>query len=51
MGAFVQHVALVSDSAAVSFDQISTVSAALQKQAHTSAARARSLREYAKKLK
>jgi hypothetical protein len=32
MGAFVQHVALVSESAAVSFDQISTVSAALQKQ-------------------
>jgi hypothetical protein len=32
MGAFVQHVALVSESASVTFDQISTVSAALNKQ-------------------
>jgi hypothetical protein len=32
MGAFVQHVALVSESAVVTFDQLSTVSAALNKQ-------------------
>jgi hypothetical protein len=32
MGAFVQHVALVSESTAVTFDQLSTVSAALNKQ-------------------